>query len=72
MTEPLLERGCVVVAVELDRGLADLIDERLVPRFPGTLALVRGDCLAGKRDINPLAIAALRERCGERPFSLVA
>lgn len=72
LTEPLLERGCVVVAVELDRGLADLIDERLARRFPGALTLVRGDCLAGKREINPEVVGALRERCAGKPFSLVA
>src|SRR4051812_5019410 len=51
LTEELLERGCEVVACELDRGLAELLRERLGanPRF----TLVEGDCLASKREIAP-------------------
>lgn len=74
LTEALLEQGCRVVAVELDRGLATLLRERapeLVVRFPGSaLAVIEGDCLAGPggRQVNPEAIAAL----GGGPFTLVA
>ncbi len=64
LTEALLERGCQVVACELDRGLADLLRERL----GGRITLIEGDCLDGKRALNPGVIAAL----GGRPFRLVA
>jgi len=66
LTEHLLERGCAVVACELDRGLADLLRERLGGR-PG-FTLIEGDCLLGKRGLNPAVVEAL----GTRPFTLVA
>jgi len=68
LTEALLERGARVVACELDRGLADLIDEELVPRAEGRLQLVRGDCLAKGRRLAP----AVDEALGGAPFRLVA
>ena len=66
LTEELLARGCHVVACELDRGLADLLRERLgdEPRF----ALVEGDCLAGKRTLAGRLVGVL----AGRPFMLVA
>ena len=66
LTEALLERGCIVVAGELDRGLGDLLDERLGSNERFTL--VRGDCLESKRTLNPELVHAI----GSRPFSLVA
>jgi 16S rRNA (adenine1518-N6/adenine1519-N6)-dimethyltransferase len=66
LTEELLSRGCAVVAVELDRGLAALLRERLGGRAGFTL--IEGDALEGKRAINPEAARAL----GRRPFKLVA
>lgn len=68
LTAPLLERGCEVVAGELDDDLASMLDDDLAPRFPGRLTVVRGDCLAGKREIAPAILAAL----GGRAFALVA
>jgi len=68
LTEELLERGCIVVASELDRGFADLLRERFAQAPPGRFALVEGDCLARKREINPSVLEALG---GER-FRLVA
>jgi 16S rRNA (adenine1518-N6/adenine1519-N6)-dimethyltransferase len=68
LTEELLDRGCEVVACELDRGLADLLRERLGGRSAGRFTLVEGDCLAGKRAVNPEILAAI----GGRPFRLVA
>lgn len=68
LTEALLERGCRVVACELDRGLADLLRERLSEPCGDRFMLIEGDCLAGKRTINPVILDAL----GERPFRLVA
>lgn len=67
MTEEMLERGVEVVACELDRGLAALLRERLVPVHP-KLTLIEGDCLASKRELNAEAARAL----GDRPFTLVA
>lgn len=69
LTEALLDAGCRVVAVELDEGLATLLEERLeVHASAGRFSLVRGDCMAGKTAINPLVVAAL----GAGPFRLVA
>lgn len=64
LTEALLERGCEVVACELDAGLAELLRERLGDR----ITLVEGDCLAGKRELAPAVVAAL----GGRVFRMVA
>lgn len=66
MTEELLDRGCEVVACELDRGLCALLRERLgaMERF----RLVEGDCLARDRTLSP----ALQEALGGRPFRVVA
>jgi 16S rRNA (adenine1518-N6/adenine1519-N6)-dimethyltransferase len=66
LTEELLERGCDVVACELDRGLAELLRERLGGRAGFTL--IEGDCLQGKHEINPALLGAM---AGE-PFTLVA
>lgn len=66
MTEELLDRGCRVVAGELDTGLGAFLADRFKdnPNF----TLVAGDCLAGKRSISPALLAAL----GEGPFRLVS
>src|SRR5205823_883918 len=65
-------RECEVIACELDRGLAELLRERLVSPSPAPGApkftLIEGDCLASKRGINPEIVAAL----AGRPFRLVA
>ncbi len=68
LTEELLERGCSVVACELDRGLAALLRERLGPKFPGAFTLVEGDCLESKHALSPEVARAL----GAGPFALVA
>jgi 16S rRNA (adenine1518-N6/adenine1519-N6)-dimethyltransferase len=73
LTEELLARGCEVVACELDRGLAQLLRDRLVapkddPPGRGRLTLVEGDCLESKRSLNPEILSAL----ADRPFKLVA
>lgn len=73
LTDALLERGCIVVACELDAGLAGLLRARLggEPRF----ALVEGDCLAAGRAVNPALMAevhAALARAGRRRWSLVA
>lgn len=78
MTEELLARGCEVVACELDRGLAELLRERLAgvgedaPRSEnrGRFILIEGDCLATKRELSPAVVEAIGG--GRRAFKLVA
>lgn len=50
LTTRLLEAGCTVLAVELDRGMAQLLSASLVPRG---LTLVHGDCLENKNTLHP-------------------
>ena len=74
LTEGLLERGCRVVACELDRGLAEMLRTR-VPTLPiagaaTNFTLIEGDCLGKHRSLNADAAAALG--AGLRPFKLVA
>lgn len=66
LTEELLDRGAGVVACELDRGLAELLRERLGPR-PG-FTLIEGDCLASKQAMNSEVVNVL----AGRSFRLVA
>lgn len=69
LTDALLERGCTVVACELDRGLADVLRERLSDYARrGRFTLIEGDCLASKHEINAALLLALNGR----PFKLVA
>ncbi len=69
LTELLLERRADVVAVEIDRGLAGLLAERLVdqPR----LTLLCCDALAGKHEVNPEVIEALSGLLASRPAGVV-
>ncbi len=69
LTEELLERGCEVVACELDRGLAELLRERLGNHTGFTL--IEGDCLAHKREVSAEIVRALGKD-GARRFTLVA
>lgn len=66
LTEVLLERGCTVIACELDKGLADLLRDRLGdnPRF----VLIEDDCLASKH----VVAQAIVDATADRPFTLVA
>lgn len=71
MTEELLDRGCSVIACELDRGLAALNRERLMPPArpgPGSLHLLEGDCMDGKRDLS----SDVLQHISGRPFRLVS
>ena len=45
LTETLLDRGCTVIACELDRGLTELLTDRL----GDTITLIHGDCLSKKK-----------------------
>jgi len=66
LTEELLQRGCRVVACELDPQLAQLNRDRLGgdPNF----SLIEGDCLDGKHALNPEIVRAV----SAGPFRLVA
>ncbi len=63
LTETLLERGCTVVACELDRGLTELLTDRL----GDSITLIHGDCLQ-KKQLNKEVVEAL----GDRSWRLVA
>lgn len=65
LTEGLLERGCEVIASELDDELASLLEDRFAGR---SCEIVRGDCLASKRALS----GAVLEAIGGREFTLVA
>lgn len=66
LTEALLDTGASVLSCELDDALAELLRERLGERKNFTL--LHGDCLHGKRALNPGII----EWIGEDDFKLVA
>lgn len=75
LTDELLMRGCRVVACEMDRGLAELLRERLkdpqsaLSAPPGAgFTLVEGDCLESKRLLSRDLVTAL----AGRSFALVA
>ncbi|MEI7658244.1 MAG: 16S rRNA (adenine(1518)-N(6)/adenine(1519)-N(6))-dimethyltransferase RsmA [Phycisphaerae bacterium] len=67
MTEELLDRGCRVVASELDGGLAAMLRAKFASRGDA-FRLVEGDCLAGKHALNP----GILEAVGSGPFVLVS
>jgi 16S rRNA (adenine1518-N6/adenine1519-N6)-dimethyltransferase len=66
LSEELLDRGVRLVACELDDSLAELLRERFASR--PTFSLIHGDCLDGKRELNP----HLREIVAANDFALVA
>lgn len=66
LTEALLDTGAHVLSCELDDALAELLREQLAER--PNWALVHGDCLDGKRALNP----ALVEWLSDHPFKLIA
>ncbi len=70
LTEMLLERAARVVAVELDRGLAELLADRLAGR--DSLTLLHEDVLKTKSQIAPAVLDALRHAADGRPALLVA
>ena len=67
LTGELLERGCALIACELDRGLASLLRERFADQA-GRFTLIEGDCLGSGRRLAPDVVRAL----SGRPFTLVA
>ncbi|MDD4889615.1 MAG: 16S rRNA (adenine(1518)-N(6)/adenine(1519)-N(6))-dimethyltransferase RsmA [Phycisphaerae bacterium] len=74
LTEPLLEAGVEVVAVELDEALADLLADEIGGRykFPGRLHIVRGDVLEGKHHLNDEMLDTLAKIANGRPTRLIA
>jgi 16S rRNA (adenine1518-N6/adenine1519-N6)-dimethyltransferase len=54
LTEVLLERGCKVIACELDKGLTGLLHDR----FGNSIELIHGDCLT-KKKLRPEVVDAL-------------
>ncbi len=68
LTELLLERGCELIACEMDEGLSALVRERFSEQYADRFTLIEGDCLASKRTLNPQIVDALRGR----EFTLVA
>jgi len=68
LTVELLERGCTVIACELDRDFVRVLSETLADRFPEHLMLIEGDCLANKRAMHSDVIEAI----GGRSFKLIA
>ncbi len=66
LTEELVQRGCRVVAAEIDRGLSAHLREHFASAENFTL--VEGDCLADKRTLAPAIVAAL----GDGSFTLVS
>jgi 16S rRNA (adenine1518-N6/adenine1519-N6)-dimethyltransferase len=71
LTEELLARGPDVVAVEIDRGLAEALRQRLgsEPRFK----LIEGDALAGKHGLNTELLDAIKQaQAANRKVKLVA
>jgi 16S rRNA (adenine1518-N6/adenine1519-N6)-dimethyltransferase len=74
LTEMLLERGCEVVACEMDEGLASLLRDRFAERYDERFTLIEGDCLDGKRSLNPRIVRTLESAAqrGIREFTLVA
>lgn len=63
LTEVLLERGCKVIACELDKGLTQILNDR----FSDTIRLIHGDCLI-KKKLNKEIVAAV----GGQQWRLVA
>lgn len=71
LTEWLLEAGCEVVLAEADGDFEPILRERLL-QWTGRWDLVIGDVLAGKHELSPAVVAALRARFGDRPYVMVA
>lgn len=68
LTVGLLERGCRVIACELDRDLGRVLRETLGVEYPDRLTIIEGDCLAGKKAMNAEVVEAI----GDDVFCMVA
>lgn len=69
LTEELLARGARVIAVEIDRDLANLLRQRLAANE--NFQLIEGDALSSKHALNPQLDSIVRS-AGSRPARLVA
>jgi len=68
LTEALLEAGAAVIACEIDRDMAEILNSHLLPQYGNEeLRIVEADCLASKRSLNGKIIEKIN-----RPFKLVA
>ncbi|HEX4124115.1 MAG TPA: 16S rRNA (adenine(1518)-N(6)/adenine(1519)-N(6))-dimethyltransferase RsmA [Tepidisphaeraceae bacterium] len=71
LTEELLASGASVVAVEIDRGLADL-NRRQFAQSPN-FSLIEGDALAGKHALNSQLLSTIgASTSAGRPVKLIA
>ncbi|MBX3390733.1 MAG: 16S rRNA (adenine(1518)-N(6)/adenine(1519)-N(6))-dimethyltransferase [Phycisphaeraceae bacterium] len=69
LTDELLSRNVRVIACELDDGLHALLQDRLAEQISsGQLTLIKGDCLDGKRALNPGLRRLLRESSGQSDY----
>ncbi len=68
LTEELLER-CCVLAIELDRDLAELLRHRFAGR--GGFELIVADALAGKHRLNPQLLERIEAHRAEHPGSAI-
>ena len=68
LTVGLLERGCRVIACELDSDLARVLGETLGVEYGDRLMIIEGDCLAGKKALNGEVVEAI----GDDAFCMVA
>src|ERR1700722_5527582 len=70
LTEELLAaKPAKVIAVEIDRNLAELLRRRFAD--DGRFQLIEGDALSSKHQLNAELLAAITER-SNRPIKLVA
>jgi 16S rRNA (adenine1518-N6/adenine1519-N6)-dimethyltransferase len=71
LTEELLASGATVMAVEIDRGLAELNRRQFADR--PNFSLIEGDALAGKHALNPEMLAVIQSANNSgRPAKLIA
>lgn len=70
LTRPLLEAGCRVIAVEVDRGLAQYLRDEVLPQFLDSLTVIQEDVL--ETDLTGLARAEGRRLIvvGNLPFQI--
>ncbi len=68
LTAVLLERGCQVLAVELDRGMVGLLEGKFAQMDGPAFTLVHGDCLAAKTRLHP----AIEDFAAVGPWALGA
>ncbi len=68
LSEALLEAGARLLAIEIDRDLEPILQQRVVAPFAPRARLLITDVLADKHTLAPAVVAAL----GNEPFKLIA